>query len=423
MVQLFSVGSDVHELEVRRIYDNGRYLSFYRAYISTEDVKLSEEIMEASLIMAAKHSEQTLKMDSFQLKSFIVVLTEYQLERFERLRKKDGRPMKPLKPFTVNKALGNDPDQNERGTRLQRLSLRDIAILSLHTINNLKFDDIAELFSTKIKLIIKRFRRANTSLNTESASIEDRLNSSNKMQPQTSRLVYELMQQKILHLERAMNTNNHLLSAEAEARVQEKMKNTSSGFSLANIPRGAIFAILAIVLLLVILIFTRIFATSDIKEGDELELTSGSESLGHQAGLPTEDDVEESIQTFTTTTVVPEGLYASYTKTTVFIDPDTLILFDLTEGQTPQEVYDLAEIAESHWGVQYVGKIEDTIYLAFIDGTGGIIEGVPASLEETRYWQSYWFENQSPLKQELKSGIVIDEVQYQFDSTEVENDN
>ena len=240
------------------------------------------------------------------------------------------------------------------------------------------------------------------------------------MQPQTSRLVYELMQQKILHLERAMNTNNHLLSAEAEARVQEKMKNTSSGFSLANIPRGAIFAILAIVLLLVILIFTRIFATSDIKEGDELELTSGSESLGHQAGLPTEDDVEESIQTFTTTTVVPEGLYASYTKTTVFIDPDTLILFVLTEGQTPQEVYDLAEIAESHWGVQYVGKIEDTIYLAFIDGTGGIIEGVPASLEETRYWQSYWFENQSPLKQELKSGIVIDEVQYQFDSTEVE---
>lgn len=424
VVQLFSVTSDVHELEVRRIYDNGKYLSFYRAYISTENVKLSEEIMEASLVMAAKHAEETLKMDSFQLKAFIVVLTEYQLERFERQSRKDGQKGFTIKPFTVSQALGSNEEQNELGIRMQRLSLRDLAIVSLHTIHNMKFDEIAELFQTKIKLIIKRYRRANRSLNTDSESIEDRLESSDKMQPITSRLVFALMQQKIKQLDRATANNNQNLSAEAEARVQEKMKNTSRGFSLAKIPREAIFALIALVLVLLIILISQILASPGLKEGEESsDSVTVSESLDESTIETSEEEVSETVQTFTKTTAVPSNLYASYAKTTVFIDPDTQILYDLTEGESPEVVYDLAEVAETHWGIQHVGKIEDTIYLAFIDGTGGIISGDPYELEETRYWQSYWFENQSPLKQELKAGIVIDEIQYQFDDSDEENDN
>ena len=67
---------------------------------------------------------------------------------------------------------------------------------------------------------------------------------------------------------------------------------------------------------------------------------------------------------------------------------------------------------EETGGVEHVGEQDGKIYLAFMDGRGGIISGQPAKISLEDYWQEDWFTNQKA--DPTVPSVVINSVEYLF---------
>ena len=418
MLTVFSMPAKPGDNEFSSLFHFGKQLTFQRAFFSLRDEQASEDLVEDVMVLASDRRRSIRSMDDFQKKSFFLVLTEICLDRTTKGRDPAGVRTLTM-PYIAELSKSGSDEIQTRLDRIDKLSMKDLTILTLSSIHSLSFDQIASLLKVKVKTVIKRFRRANRFLNSGTGDYLERPDNNGKLQATTEKALLLYQQQKLQRLEGLSEDHERMFSTDFENRVVQEMAGSVS--FLANFKKRPVLIVAASLfsILLLILLFRRF--SSSVEKEPKIEEESGSiiaseaetEKMAGYEFRPAQ--VSEEEPNFTKTRIVPADHYASYQKTTIFLDPDTLDLYDLTEGKSPKKVMNLAAVAEENSGIQYIGKIDNRYYLAFINGKGAEIQGVPFKLELMPYWQEYWFDHQIKLDGKLESGIVIEEVRYQFE--------
>lgn len=170
-----------------------------------------------------------------------------------------------------------------------------------------------------------------------------------------------------------------------------------------------ISGILAILVLLVLARFTI------LKPKDQGRLASSDQSsISEEAVQSSSEEAPVTRET----RPVPSRYYGAYDNTILFVDPENNTVFECPKGGEVKKILNIDEAASQHGGIHHVGKVDDTIYLAFMDGKAGHISGEPAELTLEPYWQKAWFEGQLEGQPRLDEPLIYDGVAYQFEEKE-----
>lgn len=205
---------------------------------------------------------------------------------------------------------------------------------------------------------------------------------------------------------RGDSSANGTLSPKAKSASSPRFKDQTK---VATKSAYYISGILAILVLLVLARFTI------LKPKDQGRLASSDQSSTSEEVV--QSSSEETPVTRETRSV-PSRYYGAYNNTILFVDPEDNTVFEYPKGGEVKKILNIDEAASQHGGIHHIGKVDDTIYLAFMDGKAGHISGEPAELTLEPYWQKAWFEGQLEGQPQLDEPLIYDGVAYQFEDKE-----
>ncbi|MDD7592863.1 MAG: sigma-70 family RNA polymerase sigma factor [Peptoniphilaceae bacterium] len=193
---------------------------------------------------------------------------------------------------------------------------------------------------------------------------------------------------RINSIEAMSNMDPHAFSAETEERIIQAMadpRRERAFRALDNAGNISLFAGILVLVVVLAIVIAQAFKSNDRPNVVALDssLVFGETQEGLES-MATEAPVEKTKR-------IPLAHVAVVPGAVVFYDADDGRVYRAPAGQEAQEVLDIGETVEQAYGLQHIGEVDGTIYLALIDGRGAHIEGSPAKLVIEPYWQESWF--------------------------------
>lgn len=429
-----------------------KHLSYQAAFQQCHREDLAEETANHTLAQVNRHSSWFSKQTPLDQKGFIGLISTYYVLKDtkgevkpEEAEEKEGESVEKAKPEDLILTYQ---------TALREMPAKELSLFLLAVHFHLSDEVISKLVSQPAGQVSREIERISEDLSekVQDDEVEARLRRSS-MQKACAFQIKTLVDR----LEAFAALNEHTFKAEEngeEAPAQdESAQKQAADQSRANrpvyapqsahvgmnemnkqphrgglspqdveqyAPRNApktklsnksayyISGILAILVLLVLARFT-IFKPNDSEQASSSALSSGeltSESISEETPVANE------------TRSIPGRYYGVYDNTILFVDPEDNTVYEYPKGGDVKKVLAIDELASEHAGIHHIGKVDDVIYLAFMDGKGAHISGDPAEATMEPYWQKDWFEGQIEGQPQLEEPLIYDGVAYQFEGKE-----
>lgn len=450
MRNLTVLGSD-SDTQINNMYYKLNQLCYHIAFHMLKDVEKAEEVTQLALIRLIENKNY-LKDDLFQIKSYASVITQHMcLMHLRRNREETGSLNSYIDSSYITLKYVGDAELYSFIKAISLMSVNDRLVLILKTVHNLKPYQISRALHLKDASVKKRIDRGIRHLNYMQDKEGSNIFNKNSDENLTMVHAFEAWQDKCIDsFEAFANMDPHNFSYEYEEETIRKMSDKDAKPQISTISnddnKGILLVAIAIFLVLSI-IFTVWLGTTNNGKGKKFELVNNpdaeiSESTVKNPTNGTED--LENILNENLENVFTEGLknnieisdekanrtdhggemveelnldkelYAYDGKNIVFINPETGAIYVASKSDDVKELISISETMSEYNGVHQINHKDNTIYIAFMDGSGGYIELDSLELTVTEAWQKDWFENKKAVSEKFKAGVIVENVLYKF---------
>lgn len=398
--------SSMDEHEAKNIFNENKGLVIERVYLSSKDDEIIHQIFVESFNAASQYHDELLSGTDFSRSSLFLLLTDLQV--FQAYKKHSS--VENIGSYTPIE--WNELDRESQYQSLEvlySLSLPDQIILILHLIHEWPFEKISDLMKLRTNSVRNRFGRSLRKFSL-SSKLGERKSVEKDLPEEDVRGILVLYQeQRIDEMNRLHEANSREISDKVEDEAFRSFYWTNSIKKFVYANRKAL-ALVGVVLLVVLLpLASQLGGESEVVESPSVDLVETGESQEE----PISTESQEA--SFTETVSVPKNYYASDQDRTVFIDPNSYSFYLLEGGESPQYIASFGEEIQDKAGLHYLGLQDNQAYFAFINGEGGVLSLDTEEFTATQYWQTAWFEGNGSINEELESGIIIDNTNYQFE--------
>lgn len=406
-------------------------LSYQAAFRHCHEEERAAETARTTLARLEKYSNRIAQMDPLDQKSLVCLVTTYHILSQNDLEEDLGQ----LDEKTIQNAGNLEADDlvytynavlDKMGPKMRalfllavhfRLSDRQIAqFLDCDTdYISRAIEEISESLSRLVKdeevdpdLRRESMQRA---CSFQLKSLVDRLEAVSSLNPRPlheHRRVRQELRPSEGSAQETQPVDSDVASAPRAPKTSESKKANDSLWGALQ--RGDFFSrragyylsgLLALLVLILLARFT-IFkpAPKEKKVASESVISLASQS--------------ESSEPITAEHPIPARYYSHYENLLLFVDPETGMVYECPRDGAVREVLNILPAMKDHAGIHHIGKVEEVIYLAFMDGKGAKISGQPAKLQIEPYWQKVWFEGQLEGLPQVQSPFVYNGISFQF---------
>lgn len=456
MLKVFATGSGDLKARLSVIYESTRQISFYVAFKALNNTQLAETTLQQSMVQLARFSPYLEKTTKFDLDSLAVIFTRFNLSRTMRSHVPEAKLFSD-DTLVNDYGLLDDPTMYALVTAIDTLAQRDRLILLLAHLHRFKNKQIADCLRMKPDSVIKRMNRARGHLRH---AIAGRISDKTQATSAIEAGLRFWQNVNMTNLQAQAELNGHLFAPsfdEHTVTMMEEHVNPSplkAILASKKLMYGVIGGAAAIVALLYL--FSRRQpketmreiqvsvgpsvseiksigrsdnATSEKPAAESVRQTSGAASekapdevnspesigLGYGGMLIRELEAQAKVRASATATrQIAKARRAVHKEAVVFVDPKTEVVYLINQGMTPKRLGDVQALVEKQGEVEHVGMDDTHVYFAFVSGHGAVMEQASGKVTEERYWQEQWFDDGAKLTPALKSGVVIEAINFQF---------
>lgn len=388
---------------ITAFFHANKNIAYHIAYDYTKDEPTAEAVVEDVMrtMRTAGFLEGTYSDD--EQRGLLALITRHRALVAARARSGGVPPSDEASlPMPV---LVGDADVSLFGEWINQVPTRDRIVLLLARIFDLSDAKIAKVLRLKPQSVTKRRSRClqfMTDRMREARGDAERLEEN----PAFLTALALWLKSRMQSIEARAAIDPHVYSTTTEERMLALMSDPhrERAFRALHASGSRLPLLLGGFVLVVIIIFAIIKAI-DTNHG--LGKNGTTAIVSSETAPPAETE-----PVITETREIPPSHYAFYADRMVFFDGESGMLYRVKNGGTPEKLLDIGKAVDDGMGLQYIGDRDDTIYLAFIDGKGGRIEGQPAMLKLDQYWQSNWFANQ--LTSVPVQRVIVDTTAFTF---------
>lgn len=404
--------------ELSDVFHRYKNICFYAVNLELKDPDLSEKITQVVMKRIASILSLLQSCGRFQQKALVLLISRYTARQYmkaNKIQEADDREFlsKLATPFVLDQAVDNYLQ------RLDQLSPIDRLVVILRYSYGFNLRDISRVLRIKHKAVTKRLERADSFIFLGKGPDSFPRASSKEIKAQAEEVYYrdspELKEACRIYLSNYVDTVEAIASIDphsfdpafvdetiqkmADGRKQ-KLGTSWNGFYPGN------WNILLLILLVVVVITIAVTHPTENEKKKE-------KATNDQADLEelVEEDQEEEVKEEKT---VESPYYATHDQVVVLIDPDSKEVISTDPSGNTKSWGEIGQVLEDGWGLQHLGfdmEIQK-VYLALLNGQGAVIAGDPPELEHRDYWESAWFQEDDPIPDFAKDGLVVNEVRY-----------
>lgn len=381
------------------IFHLTKNISFHIARTRLQNSVDAEKVVQRSLCDAMKLLEYVDLSDRMQVKGLVAILTTQNANSRARKERADNRGEGTTRQIAQGDLL-QDEDLYRLVHGIWQLTVRDRAALLLAGLYHMPLREIATLLHTMKNRVELRIQRGLHFLG-EHAPSPKRLSVEEGLLPQA---LASWMEEYLNRLEAISNADPYLFTHDFERRTIHQMITGQGAVKEMLEGRKSMILIFlgaGLGLIFLLFLFSRIFSSQPPKK----------EEAESAISLPSSEPQEPEFHALVS---VPRAYSAPYQSTCLFIDPETYMLYEVPKGGEGKKMYDLSLMVKENGKPVHLGKVDDVIYIAFINGKGGKLSGNPIEFTKTPYWESAWFYNQQEKVDSEWEGVVMNGVKYSF---------
>lgn len=373
----------------RQFFALHKNLAYQIAYTYTQDEESAESVVEQAMRqMRISGFLDAPELSREDRRGLLMLITRHRAlvaARESRNGASAPREVEGPKP-----TMAGDAEVSIFGEIISKIPTRDRIVLIMAAVYRLSDSTIARALRLKSAAVTRRRLRSLQFIADQWGHHQDNPEALLEESSLLTALTLWL-KGRINSAEAMSNMDPHAYSPETEERIVKAMADPQRELSFRaleesgnRIPLMAGLLVLVVVLGIVI---AQAFRTND--RPSVVALDSDLVSGEVQSGL--ESEVSEEAVTETRT--IPLAHVAALPDAIVFYDAQEGKVYRAQNEQDAEEILDIAQTVQESYGLQHIGEAEGVIYLAFIDGRGGRIDGAPAQLTVEPYWQESWFED------------------------------
>lgn len=402
------------------LFHRYKNICYHAANLEVRDPELAEKLAQAAMRRMATLLPLAQSCDRLYQKALVVLTTQYmarQYMRKNRLALPDQNRFltKPSSLFVLDEVVD---------TYLQKiasLSQGDRLAVVLRYGYGFSLKDISQVMNCSHKSTAKRLDRADRFLFLNESPGARQKTSAKAKKNQTKEAQYgegpELKEACRIYISSSLDTIEAIASIDShdfskayesetvtlmlsDSQEQEKSKRTLKGF----LKEYGTLLLVVLLILLFTLLLAHFLTRSESKPDEEaLSLTTSNREEAQEEVI-----LEDK--------VVERPYYACYAEDLVFMDPDTSMVYTVSQEGQVNAWGTVQKALDAGYGLQYIGysREQRTVYLALLSGQGAEIKGNPPQLTITDYWYSNWFARKRETPEAIKKGLVVNQVRYLF---------
>lgn len=394
-----------------KFFQQHKNLAYHIAYSFTQDEGRAEEVVRQ--VMNILHECGVLDGDwtREEKKALLVLVTRHRALVAARANRTQT-PAARNTEVTIPSLMG-DAEVSVFGEQIARIPERDRIVLQLSVLFSLPDERISALLRMKRSSVISRRTRAMAFIGEQNNLSPQQI----KELPQYPSFVTALhlwLKSHINSVEAVSNLDVHIFAPEMEEQILNDLQGNVlyhravSKISHLSESQNRILLLVGALMIGVIIIFVLLQLLGHPDGNRRFEIEESILS-SEEASSASSEEVKEIRQ-------VKRAHAAYYKDRILFLDEKSGILYEAKLGSPVRALLNLSEAITETYGIEHIGYRDERIYLAFVDGQGGHVDGNPPQLTMEEYWAEVWFSGQE--KNPATTSIVVDGIEYQLQSGE-----
>lgn len=393
-----------------KFFQQQKNLAYHIAYSLTHEDSRAEEVVREVMGILHECGVMDGEWTKEEKKAILALVTRHRALVAARANRSQ-QPMERHDDVAIPSLVG-DAEVSVFGEQIARIPERDRIVLQLSILFSLSDEHIASLLRMKRSAVISRRTRALAFIGAEN-------NLSSTQQQELSQFpsfvtaLHLLLKSYINSVEAVSHLDTHIFAPEREEQILNDLQENilyhraMNKVSRLRESQNRILLLVGAIMIAVILVFVVLQALGHSGEHRRFEIEEST--LSSEQTSSSAEDVTEIRQ-------VKRAHAAYYKDRILFLDEKSGILYEAKLGSPVRALLNLRDALTEAYGIEHIGYQDGRIYLAFVDGRGGHVDGNPPTLTMEEYWVESWFSQQE--KAPAASKILVDGIEYQLQQGE-----